>query len=130
MLKFQAILVVIELGYGYNMIYKKSWKYILKHTQGPLNRIKAVKDSLYIKEGEDGGFVQGYHNLSQKGDCWVYDRAMVCGYAKVSENAVICENAIVSGNAQVSGNALVCDRAKICDAIVKGNMVVTEEDDI
>ena len=116
---------------GYNMIYKKSWKYILKHYHGPLNRVKAVKDSPYIKKGTLGGFIRGYHNLSQKGDCWVYDRAWVCEGARISENAVVCENAFVAGNAEVTGYAVIRDNARVFDnaqvsghAIVKGDMVV------
>jgi len=48
-----------------------------------------------VKEGDVGGFVASEANLSQEGNCWVYD------------NAKVSENAVVSGNAKVYGNARV-----------------------
>lgn len=139
------------------MIYKKSWKYILYKDKSyyckdlnyyRVKSLKIFKNIRKVPKGELGGYVQGYHNLSQTGNCWVYNGAIISGHAKVFGNAWVTDNArvfenaqvfgsalvtdrtSVFGNAQVSGNALVCDRAKICDAIVKGNMIVTDEDDI
>ncbi len=72
--------------------------------------IVALKSFSNVRKGEIGGYIESEKNLSQKGDCWVYDNAIVCG------EAIVCDNA------QVSGNAIVCDRAVVCDnAIVKDN---------
>ena len=61
-----------------DMIYKKSWKYILIRDDSfkcnTLNYycLKAVKDFGYVRKGELGGYVQGYNKLSQSGNSWIY----------------------------------------------------------
>ena len=102
-----------------------------------LYRIKSLKDFGNVKKGDKGGFVEKESNLSQSGDCWVYDNAKVYNNAKVFDyadiygNAEIFGNAIVSGNARVYGNAkvyhyaMVYDDAEVCDnAIISGNAEV------
>ena len=102
-----------------------------------LYRIKSLKDFGNVKKGDKGGFVEKEENLSQSGDCWVYDNAKVYNNAKVFDyadiygNAEIFGNAIVSGNAMVYGNAkvyhyaMVYDNAEVCDnAIISGNAEV------
>ena len=102
-----------------------------------LYRIKSLKDFGNVKPGDKGGFVEKEENLSQSGDCWVYDNAKVYNNAKVFDyadiygNAEIFGNAIVSGNARVYGNAkvyhyaMVYDNAEVCDnAIISGNAEV------
>ena len=102
-----------------------------------LYRIKSIKDFGNVKKGDKGGFVEKEENLSQSGDCWVYDNAKVYNNAKVFDyadiygNAEIFGNAIVSGNARVYGNAkvyhyaMVYDNAEVCDnAIISGNAEV------
>ena len=110
------------------MIYKKSWKYILKYryTYG-LYKIKAVKDFSDIKKEDLGGFVRGYHNLSQFGDCWIYNKAGALSDARIFENAKICDYAQISGNARIYGNARVTDNARVHDdARVFGNARIYE----
>ena len=92
-----------------------------------LHRIEALKDFSNVKQGDKGGYVEKESNLSQYGDCWVYDNAhvygnaMVCDNAKVYDNAkiygntVVSDNAMVYGNAKVSDNVMVCDEAIVCD---------------
>ena len=102
-----------------------------------LYRIKSLKDFGNVKKGDKGGFIENESNLSQSGDCWVYDNAKVYNNAKVFDyadiygNAEIFGNAIVSGNARVYGNAkvyhyaMVYDNAEVCDnAIISGNAEV------
>ena len=102
-----------------------------------LYRIKSLKDFGNVKKGDKGGFVEKEENLSQSGDCWVYDNAKVYNNAKVFDyadiygNAEIFGNAIVSGNARVYGNAkvyhyaMVYDDAEVCDnTIISGNAEV------
>lgn len=74
-----------------------------------LHRIKALRDFSTIKKGDIGGFVEGKNNLSQEGDCWIYDNAKVLG------DAAVFGNALVYGNAEVINSALVYDDAKIFD---------------
>ena len=95
------------------MIYKKSWKYILEHSYGKLYRPKAVKDFSDVSKGNLGGYVDGYHNLSQTGNCWIYDRVIVFGNAKVYENAKLYCTVQVYDNAQVHGDAKVSHEVEI-----------------
>ena len=90
-----------------------------------LYRIEALKDFGNVKKYDKGGYVQSEKNLSQEGNCWIYDNAKVFDSAKVFNNAKICVNAKVFGEAQVYDNALVCDKALICrNAEICGNTMV------
>jgi hypothetical protein len=74
-----------------------------------LYRIKALIDipNTGVKKGDLGGFVQGYENLSQEGECWVYQ------YAKVFDKARVWGEVLVSGEARVYGEALVSGKALV-----------------
>jgi len=103
-----------------------------KETRGRVvYRIRALKDFGNVKVGELGGWVEGEENLSQEGNCWIYNNAEVYGDAevfgnvKVYDNACIYGNARVFGRAEVFGNASVCGNAKVCgNACIYGNAVV------
>ena len=103
------------------MIYKKSWKYILVRDDSiGCNTLKyyrpmAIKDFSDVHKNDIGGFVKRYSNLSQFGNCWVYDEAVVIGKALVSENARVYKDSCICGNAQVYGNAKVTDYAMVMD---------------
>ena len=66
-----------------------------------LHRIQALRNFADVEKGELGGFVENESNLSQEGNCWVYDNAMVYDNAKVIGSVKIKENAIVSGTSIV-----------------------------
>lgn len=102
-------------------------------------RIKALKDFSYIKKGTLGGYIASEKNLSQEGNAWVEDRAIVCGKAVVGGNAVVSDSAVIGGNAVISdygkiyGSAVVYGNAKVAccamvnrKATVKGNSVITD----
>ena len=80
-----------------------------------LYRIEALRDFANVKKGDKGGFVEKESNLSQYGDCWVYDNAKVFGNAEVYDDAKVYEFAIVQGNAQVYGHARVYGNARVYD---------------
>ena len=67
------------------MIYKKSWKYFLikANTNHSKFRLKSLKDFGNVSKGDIGGYVDGFRNLSQSGDCWIYDDAKAFEHAKV-----------------------------------------------
>lgn len=80
-----------------------------------LHRIQAVRDFGDVKSGDLGGYIEGEHNLSHVGTCWVSDNAKVYGCARVYDDAKICGNAQVWGDAQVYGNADVFHGAQVYD---------------
>lgn len=86
-----------------------------------LYRIVSLIDFSDVKEGDKGGHIENESNLSHEGDCWLYDRSIVCGPAKVQDDATLHHNSIVTGNSTVGGNALVEQ-----DAIITGCAVLTE----
>lgn len=107
--------------------------------ESTLYRIKALKDFSDVKKGDLGGFIESEDNLSQLGDCWVYNDAKVYNSAIVYENARIEGLAEVYGNARVSDsskvhdnakvfdNATISDNAKICDnAKIYGNACISD----
>lgn len=90
-----------------------------------LHRIKALKDFGDVKAGDLGGWIESEGNLSQLGDCWVYDEAVVCNRAYVYGQAVICDEAVVRGEAVVCGNAQIRNKANVCMAVkVSGAAIV------
>ena len=93
-----------------------------------LYRIRARRDFSNVRAGDLGGWVAGPDNLSQRGDCWVYDNASMSGDARMSDNASMSGdahmygNAIVSGNASMSGDARMSGNARMYgNASMSGN---------
>lgn len=78
-----------------------------------LYRIRALKDFGDVKAGDLGGYIESERNLSQKGDCWVYDKAKVTDEAKIYGNAKIKGYVVISDNAEVFDNAKVYDEAQV-----------------
>lgn len=118
---------------------EKKYELIPSDKEG-LYRIKALKDFYDVKKGDIGGYIQSENNLSQLGDCWIYDnakvydnafvmgKAIVCDNARVHNNAQVCDNAIVRDNVQVWDNARVCDNAKVfVNAQVYDNAIVRDD---
>ena len=78
-------------------------------------RIRALKDFEDVKAGDVGGWVCSYNNLSQEGNCWIYDDAKCLDDARVYDNAVMCGNAVMFGNAKMFDNAKMSDSSIMCD---------------
>ena len=80
---------------------------------GAIYRIRALKDFGDVKTGDLGGYIEKEDNLSQEGNCWVYDNARAFDNAKVYENAKVYGEAQVYENAKVYGEAQVYENAKV-----------------
>lgn len=99
----------------------------IEHDYKDLYRIISIKDFSDVKSGDIGGFVEGEHNLSHNGDCWIYDNAAVFGNAFVKEDAIVKGEAIVRDDAFVTGAAVVADYCVISDkAIVRDNALIQD----
>lgn len=72
-----------------------------------LHRIEALRDFAIVKAGDKGGFIEKESNLSQDGNCWVYDTAKVYGNAEVYGSAKVYDNAKVYGNSKVCVNTVL-----------------------
>ncbi|WP_442637777.1 hypothetical protein [Rossellomorea marisflavi] len=108
----------------------------VKATKVILFRIEATKEftllnGTVVKVGEKGGWIEGQHNLSQEGTCWVDEESMVMDTASVSGDAILIESnlydqAKVLEKAQVEksdikGTSVIRERARVKGSIVSGN---------
>ena len=93
-----------------------------------LHRIRALRNFSDVKKGDLGGWVESESNLSQKGNCWIYDES------KVFNNARICDGASVHDEATVYFGAIIQDNSKILNqasisgryAHVAGNSIIKD----
>ena len=76
-------------------------------------RIRALKDFGDVKKGDLGGYVKSEDNLSQNGDCWIYDNAVVAGKAQVRDNAKVKDSSVVFQNAIVEDHAIISGESNI-----------------
>jgi hypothetical protein len=72
-----------------------------------LYRIRAIRDFDDIKKGEIGGFVEGEHNLSHDGGCWILEPAQVVGSSHVSGNARIAGPVRLNDGIHISGDRCI-----------------------
>src|SRR5574344_336217 len=86
-----------------------------------LHRIKALKDFSDVHKGDLGGFIEKEDNLSQDGNCWIFNDA------KVFDNAIVYDDALIGDGANVYDNAIICGEAQVFDyAKIYGNAKVYE----
>ena len=99
--------------------YKLRTDLVKIHNLTTLYRIEALKDFRYVKKGDLGGWIEKEDNLSQRGNCWVfddacvYDNAKVCGEAQVYGKAEVWGNSKVLDDAEVDGETKVCGNVEI-----------------
>ena len=78
-------------------------------------RIRALKDFGNVKAGDIGGWVCSYNNLSQEGNCWIYDNAECLDNARIFDNAMMFDNAIMFGNSVMYDNAVMLNNSIMYD---------------
>jgi hypothetical protein len=76
-------------------------------------QIKALKDFADVRIGDLGGYVNHEHNLSQKGNCWLYDNTKMYGNSEMFNNARMYNNSEIHDNAVMYGNSIMHDNAKM-----------------
>ena len=96
-----------------NMKYELLKNNFIEYKGRKLYRIRALKSFSDIKCGDIGGYVENGKNLSQNGNCWIYNNAKVYDNGRVFDNAIIKNNAELFDNASVLDNAIIQDNA-IC----------------
>ena len=90
-----------------------------------LHRIEALKDFSDVKKGDLGGWIEKEENLSQEGNCWVYNEAWALEDAIIKDDAKVYNNSLIYGHAIVKRNAKISGAAQIFDyAIVDINSLV------
>ena len=61
-------------------------KTVAGHT---LHRVLAIKDFGDVHADDLGGWIESESNLSQEGNCWIYENVCVYGDVNVSGNALV-----------------------------------------
>ena len=70
-----------------------------------LYRIRALKDFKEVEAGDLGGWVSNENNLSQEGDCWIYDEAKCMDNARMYHNSAMYNNAVMLDNSKMFENS-------------------------
>ena len=68
-----------------------------------LYRIRALKNFRNVKAGDLGGWVSGEYNLSQEGECWIYDEAKCMDNARMYHNSAMYNNAVMCDFSEIHG---------------------------
>lgn len=102
-----------------------------------LYRIQALKTftkpggcNPIVHVGELGGYIEAEDNLSQDGNCWLFDKARVKDGGKVLDDAIvydkslISKNSIIRGRSVVGGHCFVTNQSVIIDSRLEGNVIV------
>lgn len=104
---------------------------VTKFYNRTMYRIRALKDFSDVKKGDLGGYVESEENLSQTGDCWIYDNSIVGLGARVINNAIVKECSTVIEHSEISDYAiiekgsLIDDSSIVCDQSIVIKSIVT-----
>ena len=110
----------------------RAWQY-----SRPIYRIQALRDFSDVKKGDLGGFVESEGNLSQEGDCWIYDMAQAMENSRVEDDACLRDcskmygSSLLKDKAQLQGCARMIqyasleDNAVAIDAEISGFATIT-----
>lgn len=105
----------------------------LRHdiTEAPAMRVVALKDFADVKAGDRGGIIlytegriKNNWPLSQEGNCWLYDNAILDAKGSVRGDAQVMGSATVWGTSVVKHDACIYDRAFVRDSVVQGASIV------
>lgn len=110
-----------------NKKYKLVKDDFIIHEGKKLYRIKALrsiyadskKSILRVRQGDLGGYVEKYCNLSQEGSCWIYGNAKVYSNSEVRDSSRIFSGVIISGNVRIKGSSTISGDSNIC-----GNAII------
>lgn len=102
-----------------------------------LHRIRALRDIRLVtgntlRAGSLGGWVETVWNLSDKGNCWVHNDAMVMGVACVMgdalvlHNSIVYDSAIIDGSAKIEGKSTINRHSCISGTALVRNSTVTD----
>ena len=102
-----------------------------------LYRIQALKTftkpggcNPVVHVGELGGYIESEDNLSQYGNCWLFDEARVKDDGKVLDDAIVygkcivSRNSVVRGRSIIGGHCFVTNQSVIIDSTLEGNVIV------
>lgn len=89
-----------------------------------LHRIQALVDFFEVKAGDLGGWIEKEENLSQEGECWVYDESKAIGDTKISGIVFVSDNSVII-DSEISGHAIVVESKVTSNSIVTGGTMLS-----
>jgi len=91
-------------------------------------QIKALKDFGDVKKGDLGGYIEKEANLSQQGNCWVYDEATILRDAILLDDAVMRDYAIITDSVMLSDNVVMMGLTLLgWDIKMSGDILITDK---
>ncbi|UTO28985.1 hypothetical protein [Bartonella harrusi] len=92
-----------------------------------LYRIRALKDFGDVKAGDLGGFIEDEDNLSHENDCWIYNDAKACFFAKIFDSTKIFDNAQIAYNAKIYNNVKIYGGHIFGSTQIYGNVIIDND---
>ena len=83
-----------------------------------LHRIRALKDFRNVRKGDTGGYVENEYNLSQEGDCWIYDEAKAMDNSRMYDNSVMYDYSEMYDYSTMYNNSRMYDYSEIHDSSI------------
>lgn len=80
-----------------------------------LYRIRALKNFRNVKAGDLGGWVSDKYNLSQEGECWIYDEAKCMDNARMYHNSAMYNNSVMCDFSEMHGCSEMHNYSAMCD---------------
>ena len=86
-----------------------------------LHRIRALRDFGDVKKDDIGGYVEKEKNLSQCGNCWIYnnakamDNSLVHGNSKMFDESEIHKSSIMFDNSEMHDYSVMYNNSKMYD---------------
>ena len=84
-----------------------------------LHRIKALKDFRDVKQGDVGGYIESESNLSQEGDCWIYDNAKSMDNSRMYGNSRMYDDSKMYNSSAMHEDSRMYD-----DSEMHGNSIM------
>ena len=109
---------------------------VTKFYSKPMYRIRALKDFSDVKKGDLGGYVESEYNLSQRGNCWVYDdsivglgskivgNAVIKGHSTVTRYSEVSDHAIVEGGSHIDESSFILGQSRVFKSMIMGRSAV------
>ena len=78
-----------------------------------LHRIRALKDFRNVRKGDTGGYVENEYNLSQEGDCWIYDEAKAMDNSRIYDNSVMYNYSVMYDYSEIHDSSIMHDNGRM-----------------
>lgn len=111
----------------YELVKDSPMKIIIGNSQTTVYRVRALKDFGDVKKGDLGGYIQSEYNLSQYGNCWIYDEAICWQSGKILNNSKLKDFAEIFGCGKIKDNAIVGGRCIVKDSSVISGFVILSD---